>query len=164
MTAQRRRWAGEARAKPSYVARSDEERRQQIEALAAQARARRGYDLSPEELEWQRYWLVVEGRAQRGLRALRPGRNATEYRFNPPSGALAVRDGGPGETQLDRIERALSRTRVQLEGLETKVNVVWDHLRHVEEKIDVVSDRVDALQRTIARQDLRLLRLEGKAG
>jgi len=162
MKAQLHTWAAEARAKRGYEL-SDEERRRRIDALAAEARAERGYDLSEEEQQWQLYWLVVEARAKRGLRAIALAHGASEYRFEPRGGALIVREGRPHETRLDRIERALSRTRVQLEALAGRVDMVWEHVQRVDDKVDGLSQRFETLERKVDALDLRVLRLEQHA-
>ena len=76
-----------------------------------------------------------------------------EYHYRPPRGPLFVREDPRGETQLDRIERALSATRAQLEALETKVGNVVDQNFNIASKLDALTLRVDALTETAERID-----------
>jgi hypothetical protein len=153
------RTAEENRARRGDVP-SPEERRRMLEAWVAEADTKRGYELTREQQDRQFFQLAFEARVVEARRRAAAAREAYEYRYRPPRGPLVLREGPRGETQLDRIERALSATRVQLEALETKVDNVIDQTLKLGRKLDALEVRVDALTETVTRIDLRVLSLE----
>ena len=158
-----RKAAEENRARRGYNL-SPEECRRILEPCVAEADAKRGYKLTPEQKERQMFQYVFEGRVVEARRRAAAAVAPFEYRYRPPSGPLVVREGPGGGTQLDRIERAVAATRVQLEALETKVNNVVDQSFNIERKLDALVVRVDALTETVERIDLRVLSLENRMG
>lgn len=158
-----RKAAEENRATRGYNL-SLEECRRILEPAIAEADVKRGYKLTPEQKERQLFQFVFEARIVETRRRAGAAAAPFEYRYRPPRGPLAVREGSAGETQLDRIERALSVTRVQLEALESKVSAFYDHSVVVERKLDALAARVDALAETVERIELRVLNLENRVG
>jgi chromosome segregation ATPase len=131
-----------------------------LERWVAEADAKRGYMLTPEQKDRRTFQYVFEARIVELRRRAAAAMQPFEYRYQPPRGPLVAREGPREETQLDRIERALSSTRVQLETLETKVNNVLDQTFNIARKLGALEVRVDALTETVERIDLRVLSLE----
>lgn len=154
-----RRAAEENRARRGYNL-SLEECRRILEPSIAEADAKRGYKLTPEQKERLIFQYVFEARIVEARRRVAAAMEPFEYRYRPPRGPLVVREGPRRETQLDRIERALSATRAQLEALESKVNNVIDQGFDTAKKLDALTIRVDTLTETVERIDLRVLSLE----
>jgi hypothetical protein len=150
--------AEENRARRGYDL-SFEELQRIMKTFSAEADAKRGYKRTPEETERQVYAYVFEARTREARRCAEQAWQPSEYRYTPPSGPLALREGTP-ETQLDRIERGLTATRVQLEALESRVDSFADHNIAIGAKLDELIVRVDTLTETVERIDLRVRRLE----
>jgi chaperonin cofactor prefoldin len=155
--------AEENRARRGYNL-SLEECHRILEPWVAEADAKRGYKLTPEQKERRIFQYVFEARIVEARRRAAAAAEPFEYRYRPPRGPLVVREGQRGETQLDRIERALSATRVQLEALESKVTTFVDQNIDIARKLDALVVRVEALTETVERIDLRVLSLENRVG
>lgn len=158
-----RKAAEENRARRGYNF-SLEECHRILEPWVAEADAKRGYKLTPEQRERRIFQYIFEGRIVEARRRAAQAVEPFEYRYRPPRGPLVVREGGRGETQLDRIERALLATRVQLEALDSKVTTFADQNLVIAAKLDALVIRVDALTEAVERLDLRVLSLESRMG
>jgi DNA repair photolyase len=130
-----------------------------LKAWVAEVDAQRGYKLTPLERERRLFQWIFEYRITEKLRRAQAA-EPFAYRLTPPSGPLMVREGGQGESQLDRIERAVVATRVRLEALEANVNSFVDQSAVIATKLEDIARRVDALNRVVERIDLRVLSLE----
>jgi hypothetical protein len=150
--------AEEIRAKRTHHL-SDEERHRIMESWVAEGDAKRGYALTPEQKERLLFQYLFEGRVIEKWKRASAWPSATEHRYGQTP-APYVREGGRGETQLDRIERALTATRIQLEALESRVQLFVDHSRAIAAKLEELSVRVDALTHVVERIDLRVLSVE----